>query len=319
MEAQRLPIKELHSTTPKFSDPDITLTGEARASVDPRELQTLWINTGSLCNLTCENCYIESSPTNDRLAYISVDEVKTLLDEIEEENFQTSEIAFTGGEPFLNDDMVAILQLCLQRGFKVLVLTNAMQTMLRRKKDLTGMQAEYGDTLKLRISLDHYSEELHAAERGKRSWKPAIKGLQWLSKNGFSFSVAGRTYWDEDEASLREGYAGLFTDKNIELNADDPAQLVLFPEMDLSVDVPEITTSCWEILHKNPADIMCSNSRMVVKKKGDDHLSVMACTLLPYDQRFNLGSTLKESWHSVKLNHPHCAKFCVLGGGSCSG
>ena len=30
-------------------------------------------------------------------------------------------------------------------------------------------------------------------------------------------------------------------------------------------------------------------------------------------------STLKEAWRRVKLNHPHCAKFCVLGGGSCSG
>jgi hypothetical protein len=57
---------------------------------------------------------------------------------------------------------------------------------------------------------------------------------------------------------------------------------------------------------------------MVVKHKGDDHLSIQACTLLPYDQRFNLGRTLEESWRSVKLNHPHCAKFCVLGGGSCS-
>ncbi len=319
MDAQRLEIKEIPSGIGKFSDPDFTATGEARASVDPRELETLWVNTGSLCNLTCENCYIESSPTNDRLAYISVDEVNTLLDEIEEEKFQTSEIAFTGGEPFLNDDMVNILQLCLRRGFRVLVLTNAMPTMLRRKQQLAEMKAEYGDALKLRVSLDHYSEELHAKERGKRSWKPAIKGLQWLSDEGFSFSVAGRTYWDEDEASLRKGYARLFAEKNIVLHADDPGHLVLFPEMDLSVDVPEITTSCWKILGKDPAEIMCSNSRMVVKRKGDDHLSVMACTLLPYDQRFNLGTTLKESWRSVKLNHPHCAKFCVLGGGSCSG
>ena len=51
----------------KFRDPRITAAGEARASVALKRLNTLWINTCTLCNLTCVNCYIESSPTNDRL------------------------------------------------------------------------------------------------------------------------------------------------------------------------------------------------------------------------------------------------------------
>jgi uncharacterized Fe-S cluster-containing radical SAM superfamily protein len=319
MKAHKLDVKEIGVGNTKFSNPDFTLEGELRASVDPRNLETLWINTGSLCNLSCENCYIESTPTNDRLAFISLEDVTALLDEIEEENFQTSEIAFTGGEPFLNDELIPILQLCLARGFNVLVLTNAMNTMYRQRVALTTMNEDYGDSLKIRVSLDHYTEKLHAVERGERSWKPALKGLKWISDAGLSFTLAGRTYWNEDESSLRQGYAKLFQEENIHLQADDPEQLILFPEMDLSVDVPEITTACWKILDKSPTDIMCSNSRMVVKQKGDTNLSVMACTLLPYDQRFNLGSTLKEAWQSVKLNHPHCAKFCVLGGGSCSG
>ena len=302
----------------KFSDPDVTAAGEQRAAVDPRQLETLWINTGSLCNLTCENCYIESSPTNDRLVYISLQEVVDLLDEIERENMGTREVAFTGGEPFLNPDMVPILKACLDRDFEVLVLTNGMKTLLREKDSLEILHQKFSPRLKLRISLDHYKEATHALERGPRSWKPAIKSLQWLSKSGMAFAVAGRTMWNEDEDSMRAGYGEMFTREGIQLDADDPEQLILFPEMDESADVPEITNACWGILDKNPADIMCASSRMVVKHKGDDHLSIQACTLLPYDQRFNLGRTLKESWHSVKLNHPHCAKFCVLGSGRCS-
>lgn len=302
----------------KFTDPDVTVDGDMRASVDPRELETLWINTGSLCNLSCENCYIESTPTNDRLSYIDLQEVVALLDEISAESFPTREIGFTGGEPFLNPDMLPILRQCLERGFQVLVLTNAMNTMMRQSAILEDLLGRFGGQLKLRVSLDHYDEAMHAKERGDRSWKPAIRGLRWLSEKGFTFSVAGRTFWGEAEQSMREGYAGLFEQENIKLDAFDSHDLVLFPEMDVSVDVPEITTACWEILGKDPADVMCASSRMVVKHKGDDHLSVMACTLLPYDQRFNLGPTLSESWRGVKLNHPHCAKFCVLGGGSCS-
>ncbi|MGE5565620.1 MAG: radical SAM protein, partial [Parcubacteria group bacterium] len=30
------------------------------------------------------------------------------------------------------------------------------------------------------------------------------------------------------------------------------------------------------------------------------------------------GATLAEALGEVPLNHPHCAKFCVLGGASCS-
>lgn len=319
---EKIHIKEVMDSSEvesfKFSDPDVTAAGEQRAAVDPRQLETLWINTGSLCNLTCENCYIESSPTNDRLVYISLQEVVDLLNEIERENMGTREVAFTGGEPFLNPDMVPILKACLDRDFEVLVLTNGMKTLLREKDSLEIMHQKFSTRLKLRISLDHYKEATHALERGPRSWKPAIKSLQWLSKVGMAFAVAGRTMWNEDEDSMRAGYGEMFTREGIQLDAEDPEQLILFPEMDESADVPEITTACWGILDKNPADIMCASSRMVVKHKGDDHLSTQACTLLPYDQRFNLGRTLKESWRSVKLNHPHCAKFCVLGGGSCS-
>lgn len=313
---EAIPLKNL--PTRKFSDPDITAKGEERASVAPTSLETLWINTGSLCNLSCEHCYIESTPTNDRLVYITLDEVRTLLDEIRDESFATREIGFTGGEPFLNPDMVAIIELCLERGFEVLVLTNAMNTMLRESEALAKLNADYPGKLTLRVSLDHYLEARHAEERGKRSWKPAINGLKWLSDTGMNFCVAGRTFWGEDEAAMRVGYAGLFTEQDIKLDAESADDLVLFPEMDTSADVPEITTACWGILNKSPDSVMCATSRMVVKHKGDEHLSVMACTLLPYDQRFNMGKTLREAWQPIKLNHPHCAKFCVLGSGSCS-
>jgi hypothetical protein len=42
----------------KFRDPRITAKGETRAQVALTALETLWINTGTLCNITCANCYI---------------------------------------------------------------------------------------------------------------------------------------------------------------------------------------------------------------------------------------------------------------------
>jgi len=95
--------------TSKFRDPRVTADGAARASVSLKALRTLWINTGTLCNLTCVNCYIESSPTNDRLVYITTGEVGAYLDEIAADELFTEEIGYTGGEPFMNPDMIDIL------------------------------------------------------------------------------------------------------------------------------------------------------------------------------------------------------------------
>ncbi len=302
----------------KFSDPDKTVEGKTRAWVDPIKLQTLWFNTGTLCNLECKNCYIESSPRNGRLAYIGLKDVREYLDEVESENLSTQEIAFTGGEPFMNPEMLPILKLSLERGFSVLLLTNAMKPMQRHKGPLIELKEKYGPKLNLRVSLDHYSEARHVEERGSKAWKPALEGLQWLSTNGFAISVAGRTLWGEEESKMRGAYAKLFKEAEINVIAEDPNTLVLFPEMDEKADVPEITTECWGILHKSPNDIMCASSRMIVKRKGQDKATVVACTLLPYSEDFDYGHGLKAGFRRVKLNHPHCAAFCVLGGASCT-
>ena len=106
--------------------------------------------------------------------------------------------------------------------------------------------------LEFRVSLDHYTQALHEIERGPKAWDRAMTGLRWLARHGFKISIAGRTCWGETEARARTGYARLFAGEGIELDTHDPAALVLFPEMDATLDVPEITNSCWGILGVNP-------------------------------------------------------------------
>ncbi len=302
----------------KFRDPDTTADGKPRAEVALGALATLWINTGTLCNLTCDHCYIESSPTNDRLAYISAAEVAAYLDELGGGAWGAAQIGFTGGEPFMNPAFMAMLADALGRGYEALVLTNAMRPMMKRAGELLALRERYGARLTLRVSIDHYSPALHEIERGAHTWQPALDGLCWLSDNGFSVHVAGRSLWGEAEASLRAGYARLFAAHAIPIEASDPGELVLFPEMDAELDVPEITDACWGILGVSPDAVMCATSRMIVKRKGAATPAVVACTLLPYEAEFELGGTLADAARTVKLNHPHCARFCVLGGGSCS-
>jgi uncharacterized Fe-S cluster-containing radical SAM superfamily protein len=313
----------------KFSDPDWTALGEPRAKVAMKKLDTLWFNTGTLCNITCAHCYIDSSPTNDRLVYLSAAEVASFLDEIAALGLGTREIGFTGGEPFMNPEFLAMVEDALKRDYDALVLTNAMQPMMRPrvKASLKRLIDRYGAKLQIRVSIDHYGASMHDAERGEGSFARTAEGVDWLVAAGARVAIAGRGLSQESPEALRAGYARLFADRGWPIDADHPISLVILPEMDDMAEVPEITTACWGILKTSPDQMMCASSRMIVKRKGAATPVVLPCTLIPYQPAFEMAQTLAQSLAAdggmfdkgaVKLCHVHCAKFCVLGGGSCS-
>ena len=299
----------------KFKDPITTVDGSKRAFIEAKKIKTLWFNTGTLCNIECKNCYIESSPKNNRLVYLTFNEVKLFIDEAINKNLGTNEIGFTGGEPFMNKDILKMIEYSLSKNFKVLVLSNAMRPMLNIKEDLLKLNHQ---NLVIRVSIDHYQKEKHEEVRGKNTFDVMMKGLLWLNSNNFNYALATRLLWGEEEDQLRNNFNQFIDKYNLKLDAKSKQQLVTFVEMDKKVDTPEITTACWNILGKDPDDIMCSWSRMVVKKKGMLKPSVIACTLLPYEDEFDLGQSLTSSLQKIYLNHKHCSKFCVLGGSSCS-
>jgi len=299
----------------KFKDQKVTADGSNRAFIEARNIKTLWFNTGTLCNIECKNCYIESSPKNDRLVYLTFEEVKSFIDEALDKNLGTNEIGFTGGEPFMNKDIMKMIDYSLNKNFKVLVLSNAMKPMLNRTKELIKLNHS---NLTIRVSIDHYEKEKHEEIRGKNTYDVMLQGLKWLNENNFNYTLATRLLWDEKEEDLRKNFGAFIKNNNLRLDSNSPKQLVTFAEMDEKIDTPEITTSCWDILKKDPNDVMCSWSRMVVRKKNSKSPSVIACTLLPYADEFDLGETLTNSLQKIYLNHKHCSKFCVLGGSSCS-
>jgi uncharacterized Fe-S cluster-containing radical SAM superfamily protein len=303
----------------KFSDPNWTAKGEARATVAFDGAKTLWFNTGTLCNIACAGCYIESTPHNNRLSYLTPADIAPFLDELAARGEQGAEIGFTGGEPFLNPHCCDLIAMALQRGHPVLVLTNAMRPMMRPRvqRDLADLIARFGARLTLRVSLDHPEASHHDTERGGGAFEEAAGGLDWLAAQGARLAIAGRL-WGENEQPLRIQFAALFAQRGWPIDAHNPTQMVLFPEMSMQADPPEISTGCWGILGKRPGDVMCASSRMVVKRAEADQPAVLACTLIAYDERFELGATLAQADRPVALNHPHCATFCVLGGASCS-
>ena len=312
-----LSIQDGCSLPKPFTDPAWTARGERRAVVPLKRLETVWFNTGTLCNIDCANCYIESSPKNDRLSYLSLDDVVPFLDEMVRLPRPVSLMGFTGGEPFMNPGFIAILEETLRRGFETLTLTNALKPMDHRKPDITRLAKRYGSRMRIRVSLDDYRADVHDAERGEGAFAYALDGLIWLSRAGAELEVAARFLSGEPEEDLRQGFGALFAECGISIDCEDDKSLLLLPEMRHGENPAEITEACWGMLRKSPDDVMCSGARMVVKRKGAPLPAVAACTLLPYDKCFELGATLAEASRDVPLSHPYCSTFCVLGGGSC--
>jgi MoaA/NifB/PqqE/SkfB family radical SAM enzyme len=141
-------------------------------------MSKLWIYTNYDCNLTCSYCLAESSPTAPRRA-LSLPVVQQLIDEALALDF--TEVFFTGGEPFILDDIYAMLAYAATR-LKTTVLTNAMLLKGARLEQLTAIKHE---RLSVQVSLDGARAEQHDIYRGAGSWARTIDGIKALQAHGF--------------------------------------------------------------------------------------------------------------------------------------
>lgn len=162
----------------------------------------LWLYTNFDCNLVCSYCVAESSPTTPRRA-LGLSNVQRLVDEAVELGFQ--KVFFTGGEPFILNDIYVMLAHASSR-MKTTVLTNAM---LLRGKRLEKLCAIANENLSVQVSLDGGSAEPHDAYRGSGSWIKTIEGIRRLQAEGFHVSIsstetpANSAYLDELHAFRR--------------------------------------------------------------------------------------------------------------------
>src|SRR5512143_1909700 len=142
----------------------ISPTPDPQTVNDPPLFQwKLWIYTNYDCNLRCSYCVAKSSPNATRRA-LNLSVVRQLIDEAVALGF--SDIFFTGGEPFILNEIYDMLEYSSAR-VKTTVLTNAM---LLRGARLEKLCTIANDRLIVQVSLDGGQPEHHDAYRGAGSW-----------------------------------------------------------------------------------------------------------------------------------------------------
>jgi uncharacterized radical SAM superfamily Fe-S cluster-containing enzyme len=170
----------------------------ATAEEDNRPLGSrLWLYTNFDCNLRCDYCCVRSSPTAPRRE-LGLDRVRRIAREATE--LGVKEIFVTGGEPFLLEDIGAIL-LASAAAAPTTVLTNGMLFTGRRLESLRALPR---DRVVLQISLDSATPERHDLHRGPGTWARTQEGIQRARALGFRVRLAATVSTDDEAEEFRQ-------------------------------------------------------------------------------------------------------------------
>lgn len=173
--------------------------GGVRGSADDHRPvgSRLWLYTNFHCNLSCDYCCVRSSPTAPRRE-LGLERVERIAREAVE--LDVREIFVTGGEPFLLEDIGAILAACATAA-PTTVLTNGMLFAGRRAENLRTLPC---DRIVLQISLDSPTRERHDLHRGPGSWARALEGVQLARAQGFRVRLAATVSSDAEADEFRQ-------------------------------------------------------------------------------------------------------------------
>ncbi|MFH1351037.1 MAG: radical SAM protein [Pseudomonadota bacterium] len=276
------------------------------------DLDNLWFQVGgTLCNLTCEHCFISCGPGNHSFEFMPLNQVKDYLDE--SLDFGVKEYYFTGGEPFMNPQILDILDLTMNYG-PVTVLTNG--TLFNEAVVDRMAKAEESSlySLEVRVSLDGPTEEMNDTIRGKGAFKKSMRGIQWLIQYGFLPIITVTKTWahDEDEKVL-EGFYHMLRSQGY-----DRHRIKILPPLKIGremlrdrgyTDYERVTSEMLE--GYDLSQFLCFNTRVATSR------GVYVCPILIEEEEAHMGKDLREAKTGFVLKH-HACFTCYLYGAICS-
>jgi sulfatase maturation enzyme AslB (radical SAM superfamily) len=274
---------------------------ENAPTVALESLDTLWFQVaGTRCNLECAHCFISCSPHNDSYGFLSLDVVRERLDE--SIKWGVREYYFTGGEPFLNRDMVSLLELTLKYG-PATVLTNATVLKndwverLRKAEEATQYSLEF------RVSIDGPSPETNDPVRGEGTFVRAMKGVELLVDHGFLPIITMTRVWEEEND---QEVLGQFRGVLREHGYTRP-RLKVLPRLKIGAEscrtegygqfervTPELLDGF------DTGQLVCSHSRVITDR------GVAVCPILLDEPSAIMGNSLNDANRAFPLAHGAC-------------
>jgi molybdenum cofactor biosynthesis enzyme MoaA len=275
-------------------------------------LDDLWFQVaGTLCNLECRHCFISCSPHNDTFGFLDLETVRRTLEA--SVRLGVKEYYFTGGEPFLNRDLVAMLELTLRYG-PATVLTNGTVFRDEWLARLSRAEAASPYSLEFRVSIDGYSAAMNDPVRGPGTFERAMHGVRQLLAHGFlPIITVARTSEEQNDAELFEGFV-----RTLKATGYERPRLKILPTLRLGAEVERqrgyrdeerVTPDLMKGFDQG--QLLCNHSRIVTDR------GVFTCPILIEAPDARLGATLEEALVPYSLRH-HACYTCYQYGALCA-
>ncbi len=264
-------------------------------------LDTLWFQVaGTLCNLKCTHCFISCSPTNHNHEMLTLAQVREKLEEAIP--LGVREYYFTGGEPFMNPEMLAILEETLRQG-PASVLTNGLLLTPERCRRLKRLSDESEYSLDIRISIDGYTAESNDPIRGAGTYEKILAGIRNLAAAGLNPVLTVTEACGE--AASAEGRT-LFLGWLREIGLPRP-RLKVLSLFRIGAEEQRLRAyESWESLRgrsltrDESEKLQCSSCRMVTSR------GVFVCPILIDEPSARMGASLGETLRPFELAHAAC-------------
>ncbi len=264
-------------------------------------LDHLWFQVaGTRCNLSCHHCFIRCHPKNDSFGFLTLDEVRRRL--AESVAWGVKEYYFTGGEPFLNPDLVPMLEATLKYG-PATVLTNGTVWKPAWLQRLQAAEAASLYSLEFRVSIDGFSPETNDPIRGEGTFCRALEGIVKLVEHGFlPIITAARTWPEEQEPHVVGEFVRMLHDAGYRR-----PRLKILPLLRLGaeeqrtcgyLDSERVTPEMMDGYDRS--QLICEHSRTVTDR------GVAVCPILIESHDALLGQSLAEAAKPYPLQHGAC-------------
>jgi AdoMet-dependent heme synthase len=271
-------------------------------------LDTLWFQVGgTVCNLACTHCFVSCSPTNHTHEMISLAEVRRYLDEAV--RLGVREYYFTGGEPFLNPEMEAILAATLAVG-PANVLTNGLLLDSGRCARLKALADASDYSLDLRVSMDGYDAASNDPIRGAGTFERILAGIRNLVEAGLNPVITVTEVCRE--AASDSGKAKFF--ELLRSMGIERPRLKVLPVFQIGAEAERGGAyESWQRLREGEVPeggwdhLQCSGCRMVTDQ------GVWVCPILVNEPSGRMGESLADTLGSFSLEHPACWTCHVYG------
>jgi len=178
------------------------------------KLDTLQVNLGYLCNLSCVHCHVNAGPRRTEL--MDETQIELVLEFLQKHQIRTLDL--TGGSPEMNPHFKYLVQQARALGVEVMDRCNPTILMEPGYEEMAQFLAD--NQVVVTASLPCYAEQNVDQQRGKGVYQESVQALQKLNALGYGQADSGLTLnlvYNPVGATLPPGQQALEADYKQEL------------------------------------------------------------------------------------------------------